>query len=75
MIKTPYLQSESGWLGEIVVYKPTGQVGAVEGVTESLAGWETELKVVSKHGAVRRAPPADFQEAEGEQRAAFFENP
>lgn len=68
MIREIKVERENGYLGEIMVYKPTGEVGAVEGAVESQAGWTTEITLKLKDGSVRKGRPSDFADATGEQR-------
>jgi hypothetical protein len=72
MIPQIKVEPENGYLGEIMVYTRTSEVGAVEAVLESQTGWTTEVTLKMKDGSVRIGPPSDFAEANGEQRSLFL---
>jgi hypothetical protein len=72
MIPEIKVEYENGYLGEIMVYTPTGEVGLVEGVVESQTGWTTEIALNLKDGSERKGQPSDFEDAGGERRSRFF---
>jgi hypothetical protein len=60
-----------GYLGEIMVHKVSGQVGVVENVIESQAGWAPQITLKLKDGSLKKGKMSDFKEATGEQKRAF----
>ena len=60
-----------GYLGEIMVHKVSGQVGVVENVIESQAGWAPQITLKLKYGSLKKGKMSDFKEATGEQKKSF----
>jgi hypothetical protein len=60
-----------GYLGEIMVHKVSGQVGVVENVIESQAGWAPQITLKLKDGSLKKGRMSDFKEATGEQKKSF----
>lgn len=72
MIPEIEAEHQNGYLGEIMVYKPTNEVGVVEGAVESKTGWTVKVLLKLKDGTVKEGPPSDFVDAIGAQRSDFL---
>ena len=57
-----------GYLGEVMVHRISGEVGIVENVVESQAGWPPEITLKLKSGSVKKGKLSDFREARGEEK-------
>ena len=58
--KTP--ETGRGYLGEIMVYKISHEVGIVENVVEAQAGWPPEITLKLKDGSLKKGKLSDFKE-------------
>jgi hypothetical protein len=57
---------------QVMVYKPTGEVGAVERVESLNSGLAKEIVLRLKDDSGRRGPVSDFEDATGEQRSSYL---
>lgn len=72
MIPEVKVEHQNGYLGEIMVYRPTGEIGTAEEAVESKTGWTIEISLKLKDGSVRKGQPSDFAYAKGNQRSQYF---
>jgi len=61
----------SGYLGEIMVHKISREVGIVENVIESEAGWPPQITVKLKDGSLKKGRLSDFKEASGQEKKKY----
>jgi len=57
-----------GYLGEIMVHRPSGAVGIVDSVLEARVGWPPEITLKLKDGSFKKGRLTDFREARSAER-------
>jgi hypothetical protein len=57
-----------GYVGEIMVHKISHEVGVVESVLESKAGWPPEITLKLADGSQKKGKLSDFREPSGAER-------
>ena len=57
-----------GYLGEVMVHRISREVGIVENVVESQAGWPPEITLKLKSGSLKKGKLGDFREPTGEEK-------
>ena len=60
-----------GYLGEVMAHRISGEVGIVEHVVESQAGWPPEITLKLKDGSVKKGKLSDFREAKSEEKKKY----
>jgi hypothetical protein len=57
-----------GYVGEVMVHKISHEVGVVESVLESKAGWPPEITLKLADGSHKKGKLSDFREPSGTER-------
>ncbi len=57
-----------GYVGETLVHKISREIGVVESVLESQAGWPPEITLKLKDGSFKKGKLSDFREPSGTER-------
>lgn len=66
-----YSETGQGYVGEIMVHRVSRQVGVVEGVLESKAGWPPEITLKLKDGSLKKGKLSEFREPSSAERKQF----